>query len=99
MAENQPDENAMGTSEDVELIEAPMAAKVAAPLIALAATWVVRQVMERGYTRITGTKPPHASDREQSLRRVIIWAATTAAAMAVVTVAIDRFSAPSRVQE
>jgi hypothetical protein len=84
--------------EGTEIIDAPMGAKIAAPLIALGATWAVREVMERVYTKVTGNKPPHASDPDQGMGRILIWAATTAAAVAVVGVAIDRLSAPKRVE-
>jgi hypothetical protein len=84
--------------EGTEIIDAPMGTKIAAPLIALGATWAVREVMERVYTKVTGNKPPHASDPDQRMTGILIWAATTAAAVAVVGVAIDRLSAPKRVE-
>jgi hypothetical protein len=84
--------------EGTEIIDAPLGAKLAAPLIALGATWAVREVMERIYTKVTGNKPPHASDPDQRMTHILIWAATTAAAVAVVGVAIDRLSAPKRVE-
>jgi len=83
--------------EGTEIVEAPVGAKIAAPLIALGATWAVREVLERVYTKVTGNKPPHASDPDQRMASILIWAATTAAAVAVVGVAIDRLSAPKRV--
>jgi hypothetical protein len=67
---------------------------MAAPLIALGATWAVREALEFGYRKITGHEPPHASDPTQRMSRIILWAATTAAAMAVVSVVIDRMTAP-----
>jgi hypothetical protein len=84
--------------EGTEIVDASVTAKIAAPLIALGATWAVRELMERVYTKATGTKPPHASDPDQKLSRILLWAATTAAAVAVVGVAIDRLSAPKRVE-
>lgn len=84
--------------EGTEIVDAPMGAKIAAPLIALGATWAVREVLERVYTKVTGNKPPHASDPDRGMGAILIWAATTAAAVAVVGVAIDRFSAPKRVE-
>jgi hypothetical protein len=50
--------------------------------------------MSSGYRAVTGKEPPHASDRNQSLARVFLWAAATAATIAVVNVAIDRFISP-----
>ena len=84
--------------EGTEIVDAPVGAKIAAPLIALGATWAVREVLERVYTKVTGNKPPHASDPDQPMTAILIWAATTAAAVAVVGVAIDRLSAPHRVE-
>ena len=80
--------------EGTEIVDAPVGAKIAAPLIALGATWAVREVLEFGYRKVTGNNPPHASDPTQRMSRIILWAATTAAAMAVVTVVIDRMTAP-----
>ena len=53
--------------EGTEIVDAPVGAKIAAPLIALGATWAVREVLERVYTKITGNKPPHASDPDQRM--------------------------------
>ena len=57
-----------------------------------------RRVSRRRYTKATGNQPPRASDPDASLRRIIIWAATTAVAVAVVNVVVDRMTAPRRVQ-
>lgn len=80
-----------------ELVDAPGAVKIVAPFLALGAAWAVRKAMETAYERSTGTKPPHAGDPDASMRRIILWAASTAAAIAIVNVAIDRLSAPKRV--
>jgi hypothetical protein len=79
---------------DDDFIEASTAIKVAAPLIALAATWAVRKAMDSAYTRATGAAPPRASDPNASMRRILVYAAVTAAAVAVVNVAVDRLTAP-----
>ena len=68
--------------------------KIIAPVAAIGATWLVRKVLDSGYRAVTGKQPPHASDPSQSMTRIIMWAATTAAAIAVVNVIIDRVSAP-----
>ena len=68
--------------------------KIIAPVAAIGATWLVRKVLDSGYKAATGKQPPHASDPGQSMMRIILWAATTAAAIAVVNVVIDRLSAP-----
>jgi len=85
--------------DQVEVVEAPTSAKLMAPIIALGATWAVREIMERIYKKTTGHNPPHASDPQQTMTRVIMWAATTAAAVAVVGVVIDRMTAPRRVED
>lgn len=85
------------TLEDLDpddLVDPGMGAKLAAPIIALGATWAVREVLEFGYKKVTGHEPPHASDPTQRISRIILWAATTAAAIAVVNVVIDRIAAP-----
>ena len=68
--------------------------KIIAPVAAIGATWLVRKVLDSGYKAATGKQPPHASDPGQSMMRIILWAATSAAAIAVVNVVIDRLSAP-----
>ena len=83
---------------ETEIVDAALPAKIAAPLIALAATWAVREVLERVYKKTTGHEPPHASDPDQALHRVLLWAAATAAAMAAVSVVVDRMAAPKRVE-
>jgi hypothetical protein len=77
-----------------DLVDPGLATKVAAPLIALGATWAVREMLEFGYRKVTGHAPPHANDPTQRMSRIILWAATTAAAVAVVSVVIDRMTAP-----
>ena len=77
-----------------DFVEPSTAIKVAAPLLALAATWAVRKAMDAAYTRATGSEPPRASDPSASMRRILVYAAVTAAAVAVVNVAVDRLTAP-----
>ena len=85
-------------ADGTELVEAPTSAKLMAPFIALGATWAVRELMEKIYKKATGKNPPHASDPDQTMGGIIMWAATTAAAVAVVGVVIDRVTAPRRVE-
>ena len=56
-----------------------------------AASWVVRRSLESGYHRATGHLPPTARDRNVPFRRILVWAAVSAAAVAVANVAVDRF--------
>lgn len=83
------------TITDVAAAVAPSgaAAKLAAPVLALAATWGVRHVMDRAYRRSTGSPPPRAGDPEVPLGRVLMWAAASAAVLAVTNVVIDRLTA------
>jgi len=55
------------------------------------ATWAVHRVLESGYTLVTGRVPPTARDRTVPFRRVVVWAALSAAAVAIADVAADRF--------
>jgi hypothetical protein len=88
------DDNLTGEPVELDLEDPSTIARIVAPVAAIAATWVVQRVMSSGYRAVTGKEPPHASDRNQSLARVFLWAAATAATIAVVNVAIDRFISP-----
>lgn len=68
-------------------------AKLVGPIAGLGAIWGVRKALDTAYRLSTGSEPPRASDPEQSLRRVVVWAAVSAAALAAVTVVIDRSTA------
>jgi multisubunit Na+/H+ antiporter MnhE subunit len=59
-------------------------------LAEVAATWAVRRALETGYHRVTGNVLPTARDRDVPLRRALLWAAVTAAAVAAANVAVDR---------
>jgi hypothetical protein len=84
----------LDTDADEELVEPATMIKIAAPFLALGAAFLVRKVMDSAYERTTGRKPPTAGDRTNSLGRVLMYAAATAAAIAVVNVVIDRATAP-----
>jgi hypothetical protein len=90
------DDTSIATSDD-DLVEASTILKIAAPIITIGATWAVRKVLEKAYTSAIGGQPPRASDPDASMRRVILWAVATAAAVAVVNVAVDRLTAPKHV--
>ena len=77
-----------------EPLSASTASKIVAPLLALGAAWAVRKALDAAYLRSTGSTPPQAANRDEPLRRVLLWAAATAAVLAVVKVAIDRITAP-----
>ena len=75
-------------------VEQTTLVKIVAPLAALAAAAAVRRLLDSGYRRVTGSAPPRANDRSVPMSRVLLWAATTAAAVAVATVVVDRLTAP-----
>ncbi len=55
-----------------------------------AASWAVRRALESGYHRATGAALPTARDRDVPFRRIVVWAAVSAAAVAVANVVVDR---------
>lgn len=71
-----------------------MKTKYLVPVAAIAATFVVRRGLETGYRRAFGSEPPTVENDDASLASVVMWAATTAAAIAVVEVLISRALAP-----
>ena len=73
-----------GTSTD----SMRMAVKIA--VVESAASWVVRRLMESGYLAATGHAPPTARDQGVPLRRVLLWASASAAAVAIANVVADR---------
>ena len=53
-------------------------------------SWAVRRALESGYHRATGRALPTARDRDVPFRRILVWAAVSAAAVAVANVVVDR---------
>jgi hypothetical protein len=86
----------VSTQTDDELVEASKAIKLAAPVIALTAAWAVRKVLDKGYTSVTGENPPKATDPDAPMRRILVYAISTAAAVALVNVLVDRLTATRR---
>ena len=85
------------TIDEGELVDAPTALRLVAPLVAIGATLLVRKVLESGYTRVTGHAPPRADNRDVSLGRVLLFATVTAVGVALVNVTVERMTAPKRV--
>jgi hypothetical protein len=56
----------------------------------MAATWVARRALDFGFHRVTGHAPPTARDRDVPYRRIMAWAAVTAAAVAAANPVADR---------
>jgi Protein of unknown function (DUF4235) len=65
-------------------------AKVAAPIVAGAATWAARKAMDSGFRRATGRPAPAASDLNILPGRIVLWAAVTAVVVTAINVAVDR---------
>lgn len=61
-----------------------------APVIALGATWAVKQLLDRSYQKRMGLAPPTAGNRDASLGKIILWAGLTAAAVTTVEVVVNR---------
>jgi len=91
------DELELPSADDDEFVEASTALKVAAPILAIGAGLLVRKVLDTAYEKTTGAPPPRANDRDVKLGRVLVYAAATAMAIAMVNVIIDRSTAPKRV--
>ncbi|MDA8434956.1 MAG: DUF4235 domain-containing protein [Actinomycetales bacterium] len=68
--------------------------KIVAPIATIVAAGAVRRLLDGGYRKVLGTPPPRANDRSVPMRQVLLWAAATAAAVAVVSVVVDRLTAP-----
>ena len=76
-------------------VKVSMAVHVITPIATLAATWLVRKAMDTAYQQATGHTPPRANDPAVTMRRALMWAATTAAVIAVTEVVIYRVSSRS----
>lgn len=68
------------------------AAKLVAPVLELGVSWGVRHAMDSAYRRSTGNPPPRARDTTVPLTKVLMWAAVTAAVLAVANVVVDRLT-------
>ena len=69
-----------------EDIETPRQA-VQIAVVQMVATWAVQRALSFGYRRLTGRDEPTARDADVPLRRILAWAAASAAAANVV---VDR---------
>lgn len=67
-------------------------AHLLAPIAAVAATFMVRKVLDRGYRTVTGSRAPEARDPGVSLGRALMWTAATAVTAALVEVAVYRLA-------
>jgi hypothetical protein len=62
--------------------------RTTAPLITLGATYLARKGLMKGYEARTGRPAPLIRSREASAMQKILWAATMAAVLALVEVAV-----------
>jgi hypothetical protein len=65
-------------------------------VVEMAVTWLVRRMLDLAFQRATGHEPPTARDRGVPFRRIMAWAAVTAAAVAAADVIADRVVLRSR---
>ena len=63
---------------------------IAAPLVALAATWAVRTALNAGYRAVTKSAPPSAEDARIPLRKALAWTLVTTTSAALVELFIMR---------
>jgi hypothetical protein len=75
-------------SHEPEITHGAPSVKVA--IMEMAATWVVRKGLDSGFRRATGHSAPTARDPDVPYRRIIAWAAVTAAAVAAANIVADR---------
>lgn len=61
-----------------------------APIAAIAVTMVVRNMLNKGYEKSTGKKPPLPRDPQTSALQAIMWTAAITTAAAVAEVAVYR---------
>lgn len=79
------------TDVDVQVEISPLAHLIA-PIAAIGATMLVRKWMNSGYKRVANGPVPTAGDPRVSFGRALVWSAITAAAAAVVEVAVFRIA-------
>jgi hypothetical protein len=65
-----------------------------APLLAFGATYAVRKALTVGFRQVTGKSAPDPHERGTPFMTAVMWAAATAAAAAIVEVAVYRFTTP-----
>ena len=58
-------------------------------VVELAATWAVQRAMGLAYRKLTGQQEPYR-DSAVPLTRILVWAGSTAAAVAITNVLVDR---------
>jgi hypothetical protein len=74
---------------DVEIEVNPIMHLIA-PIAAIAVTMAVRSILNKGYEKSTGRKPPLPRDPRPSAVQAILWTAAITTAAAVAEVAVYR---------
>lgn len=82
-------------SDDVELTDehahrAHPVFHIAAPLVALAATWVARKALNSAYKKSTGHEAPVSDDPSVTFAKALAWTIVTASTAAVIEMVIYR---------
>ncbi len=81
------------TSDEVDVpVDVNPLVHVIAPILAIGATMLVRKWMNSGYKRVAKGPVPTPGDPSISFGRALVWSAATAAAAAVVEVAVYRIA-------
>jgi hypothetical protein len=76
---------------DVEVeVEVNPVMHIIAPIAAIAVTMIVRNLLNKGYEKSTGKKPPLPRDPRTSAMQAIVWTAAITTAAAVAEVAVYR---------
>lgn len=66
-----------------------------AGLIGAAAAVVVNKALNAAWKTATGNEPPKLDDPDASATQAVIWAAASAAGVAIASIAVNRFAARS----
>jgi Protein of unknown function (DUF4235) len=84
---NEPGTNTVGSQESATVL---FGHPVNVAVSEMAVTWAVRRALNALYRRATGRPVPTARDPDIPFRRIVLWAAGAAAAVAAADVVVDR---------
>ena len=63
---------------------------IAAPFVVLGTTWAARQILKKGYQRVTGNTPPDPEDRSANFGKALAWTLLIAGSATVIEMVIYR---------
>ena len=63
---------------------------IAAPFVVLGTSWAARQILQKGYQRLTGSKAPNPEDPTVSFGKALGWALLVAGSATVIEMVIYR---------